>query len=152
MEVSILATLVMRHLGVGKIIARAISPMHGQVLHEIGATKVVHIEEQMGEQVAKSIVTSNVFEHITFPAGYRLMEMAAPSAFVGKTLQQLSLRQKYGVLCVALQRREPTVDNLGHSTMRTETKLTPNPGDIIRAQDVLVLVGTEAGLSSIVEL
>lgn len=152
MEVSILSTVVLRRLGVGKIIARAISPLHGDVLREIGASRVVHIEEQMGVQVAKSIVASNVFEHITFPAGYSLVEMAAPKVFVGSTLQELSLRQRYGVLCVALERRRPAIDRTGHSLMKDEVNLMPDPQDTIHEDDILVLVGTEDGIRQVVEL
>jgi trk system potassium uptake protein len=152
MEVSILATVVLRRLGVGKIIARAISPLHGQVLREIGASRVVHIEEQMGEQIAKSIVAANVFEHITFPAGYSLVEVVTPTSFVGKSLADLQLRQRFGVLCVALQPQTPSIDTAGHSIMETETLLTPDPDKRIREKDILVLVGTESGIQKIVEL
>lgn len=152
MEVSILTTVVLRRLGVGKIIARAISPLHGEVLREIGASRVIHIEEQMGEQVAKSIVASNVFEHMTFPAGYSLVEMATPKEFAGKTLQELQLRQRFGALCVALERKRPAIDRSGHSLLKDDVNLMPAPTDIIHADDILVLVGTEAGIRQIMEL
>lgn len=151
-EVSILTTAVLRRLGVGKIVARAVSPTHAEILREIGASRIVQIEEQMGEQVAKSLVAPNVLQHITFPAGYTLVEMETSRSFVGKTLQELNLREKYGVLCVALQRRIPFIDEKGHSIIKIEVKPAPNPKDHIRENDVLVLVGIEEGITKVLEI
>jgi trk system potassium uptake protein len=152
MEESILSTVVLRRIGVSSIIARAISSLHGQVLREVGASRVVHIEEQMGEQIAKSIVASNVFEHITFPAGYSLVEVAAPKGFVGRTLSQLELRPRFGVLCVALQRKIQAIDPSGHSILKTSSLLTPDPAEVIQESDILVLVGSEDGIKKVVKL
>ncbi len=150
-EVSIMTTAILRRLGVSKIIARAISPLHAEVLQEIGASRVVQIEEQMGEQVARSLVTSNVFQHIAFPAGYTLIEIAAPRSFIGKTLKGVDLRGKYGVLCVAIQRKVPAIDDKGHSLMKTVVQPAPDPADKIHENDTLVLVGANEGIEKIME-
>lgn len=150
-EVSIMTTVVLRRLGVGKIIARAVSPIHAEVLQEIGASQVVQIEEQMGEQIARSLVTSNVFQHIAFPSGYSLVEMETPKGFVGKTLEELNLRKLYGVLCVALQRKVPTIDDKGYSRLKTDIFPAPDPNARILEKDILVLVGTESGIRELLE-
>jgi len=151
-EISIMTTAVLRRLGVSKIIARAISPIHAEVLREIGASRVVQIEEQMGEQVARSLVTSNVFQHITFPAGYTLIEIAAPRSFVGKTLQGLNLRAEFGALCVAIQRKVPSIDDKGHSILKNQIHPAPDPNDKIHENDTLVLVGDNEGIERIMEI
>jgi trk system potassium uptake protein TrkA len=151
-EVSIMTTVILRRLGVSKIIARAISPTHAEVLREIGASQVVQIEEQMGEQVARSLVTSNVFQHIAFPSGYSLIEMVAPRSFIGRTLRDLHLRKNFGALCVAIQRKVPAIDDKGHSLMKNQVHPAPDPGDKIHESDILVLVGAESGINQILEL
>lgn len=151
-EVSIMTTVILRRLGVSKIIARAISPTHAEVLREIGASKVVSIEEQMGEQVARSLVAANVFQHISFPAGYTLVEMETPRNFIGKSLQDMDLRTQYGVLCVAIQRKVPAIDDKGHSLLKTQVHPSPDPRDKIHENDILVLVGSEEGIDKILEL
>lgn len=151
-EVSIMTTVILRRLGVSKIIARAISPTHAEVLREIGASRVVQIEEQMGEQVARSLVAANVLQHITFPSGYTLVEMEAPRPFIGKTLKTLDLRHKYGVLCVALQRKVPAIDDKGHSLLKKQVHPAPDPHDKIHENDILVLVGSEMGIQQILEI
>lgn len=151
-EISIMTTAILRRLGVSKIIARAISPTHAEVLREIGASRVVQIEEQMGEVVAKSLVMSNVFQHITFPSGYTLVEMETPRIFIGKNLQDLDLRQKFGTLCVAIQRKVPSIDDKGHSLMKNQVHPAPDPHDKIHENDTLVLVGSDAGIEKILEL
>ncbi|MCB1215431.1 MAG: TrkA family potassium uptake protein [Deltaproteobacteria bacterium] len=151
-EISIMTTVVLRRLGVGKIVSRAISPTHAEVLREIGASQVVQIEEQMGEQIARSLAAANVSQHIHFPAGYTLIEMESPRSFFGKTLRDLELREKYGVLCVAIQRKVPTIDDKGHSFLKSQVQATPNPSEKINENDVLVLVGSDSGIEEVLEL
>lgn len=151
-EVSIMTTVVLRRLGVGKIVARAISPTHAEVLREIGASQVVQIEEQMGEQVAKSLAAANVSQHISFPAGYTLIEIESPRAFFGKSLKDLALRETYGVLCVAIQRKIPAIDDKGHSYLKSQVQASPDPKEKIHENDVLVLVGADSGIEKLLEI
>lgn len=150
-EVSIMTTVNLRRLGVSRIIARAVSPTHAEVLREIGASRVVQIEEQMGEQVARSLVASNVLQHINFPTGYTLVEIESPRSFVGKTLKNLKLREKYNTLCAAVQRKIPAIDDKGHSILKREIHPAPDPQDKIHENDILILVGTEEGIKQILE-
>lgn len=151
-EISIMTTAILRRLGVSKIVARAISPTHAEVLREIGASRVIQIEDQMGEVVAKSLVASNVFQHISFPSGYTLVEMETPRSFIGKSLQDLDLRNKYNVLCVAIQRKVPSIDDKGHSLMKNTIHPAPDPHDKIHENDTLVLAGSEPGIEKMLVL
>lgn len=151
MEVSIITTVILKRLGVNNVIARAVSPVHRQVLEAVGASRVVQIEEQMGVQIAKSIAASNVLEHMTFPAGYTLVEMEPPQHFVGHALHELHLRKEYGVLCVAIQRKRAALDEYGHSVMKTDVFATPDPDTRIQEHDIMVLVGANDDIEKIVE-
>lgn len=51
-QASVIATSVLRELGVPKIIARANSEREARILRLVGATDVVFIEQEMGRQLA----------------------------------------------------------------------------------------------------
>ena len=79
--------------------------------------------------------------------GYTLIELRAPAAFVGKSLEQLSLRNKYRVNLVAVKRQ--STPESGESSPPTTTTYVPSANYTIHPDDVLLLVGTDAALNGL---
>lgn len=142
-KMSILAVAMLRKLGVGKIIARATNKLHEHVLHEIGASEVIKVEEEMGEIVASKVVAPHVLQRYNFAAGYSIVEIKLGKAFDGKTLVESQIRQNFSLNIVALQKRVPFIDEDGRSSFRVEINDSPMPLDIIEADDIVVLVGSD---------
>nr|WP_269145538.1 TrkA family potassium uptake protein [Cohnella fermenti] len=103
-QASILTTLILKDLGVGKIIVKAQNELHGKVLNKIGADKVVFPERDMGLRVAHHLISPNIMEHIELSSDYSIVEMTAPSAMRGKNLRQLDIRAKYQCNVLAVKR------------------------------------------------
>lgn len=141
MDASIMTTVVLRRIGVSKIIARALSEVHERVLDEVGASRILHIEQQMADQLAEQLIAPHVMEHVTFPGGYTLVEIKTNKEFINKTIAELELRKKHGVNIVAIQKKQPAVDETGKSFLKETTNTHPQPNDVIAEDDVLVLVG-----------
>ncbi|MCY4495467.1 MAG: TrkA family potassium uptake protein, partial [Acidimicrobiaceae bacterium] len=74
-EQSIMAVTMLRKLGVGRVIARATSQIHEHILHEIGASEIILVEEEMGEIIASKIVAPYVLQRYNFAAGYSIVEL-----------------------------------------------------------------------------
>lgn len=148
-ETSILAVAMLRKLGVGKIIARATSKLHEHVLKEIGASEIVKVEEEMGEIVASKIVAPHVLQRYNFAAGYSIVEIKLGKKFEGKTLVESQIRQNYSLNIVALQKRVPYITEEGKSAFRVEINDSPLPMDVIEADDIVVLVGSEKNFNKL---
>ncbi|MEX1099807.1 MAG: TrkA family potassium uptake protein, partial [Bacteriovoracaceae bacterium] len=148
-ETSILAVAMLRKLGVGKIIARATSKLHEHVLKEIGASEIVKVEEEMGEIVASKIVAPHVLQRYNFAAGYSIVELKLGKRFEGKTLVESQIRQNYSLNIVALQKRVPYITEDGKSAFRVEINDSPLPMDVIDADDIVVLVGSEKNFNKL---
>lgn len=142
-EMSIMAVAMLRKLGVGRVIARATSILHEQVLKEIGASEIIKVEEEMGEIIASKIVAPHVLQRYNFAAGYSIVEIKLGKKFEGKTLVESKIRQNYSLNIVALQKRVPYIAEDGKSAYKVEINDCPLPMDIIDADDIVVLVGTE---------
>ena len=142
-ETSILAVAMLRKLGVGKIIARTTNQLHEHVLREIGASEILKVEEEMGEIVSSKIVAPHVLQRYNFAAGYSIVELKLGKKFEGKTLVESQIRQNYSLNIVALQKRVPFITEDGKSAFRVEINDSPLPMDVIEADDVVVLVGSE---------
>lgn len=132
-QVSILVTVMLKEMGVNKVVAKAQTELHGKVLERVGADKVVFPERDMGMKVAKALVSKNIMDHIELSPEYSLVEMSAPPVFINKTLEKSNARQKYGVSVLAI-RRGP------------EIIISPNANQVILEGDILVVIGKDEKL------
>jgi len=103
MEANILTTLHLRDMKVKRIIAKAISEEHGKILRAIGVTDVVFPEKDVAIRMAKELIDPNLIEHIPLAPEYSIATIASPDKFVGKTLKELQLRNKYNVEVIAIK-------------------------------------------------
>lgn len=151
MDSSIMATVILRRIGISKIIARAETKIHERVLSEVGASRIILIEQQMAEQLAKQLLAPHVLQHMTFPGGYTLVEIRAGKVFANKTVVELEFRESYGISIVAIQKRIPAVDEGGKSFFKEITNTQPKPDDLIAEDDILVLVGGTQSINDFLE-
>ena len=148
-EQSIMAVTMLRKLGVGRVIARATSVIHEHVLHEIGASEIIKVEDEMGEIIASKIVAPHVLQRYNFAAGYSIVEIKLGKKFEGKTLVESKIRQSYSLNIVALQKKVPYISEDGKAAYRTEINDCPMPMDVIEADDIVVLVGSEKNFNKL---
>lgn len=133
---SVLATVILKDLGVGYIAAKAVSENHGKVLQRVGADRVVFPERDMGTRVAHNLVSGNLVEYLELAPGISIIEAVAKPSFVGKSLRELALRARYGVNILAIRRGD-------------EVNLGPNANDVIEAGDILVAMGRDKALEAL---
>lgn len=131
---SILTTLILKDLGVPRIIVKAQNELHGKVLSKIGADKVVYPERDMGLRVAHHLISPNILDFIELSNDYSIVEMKATDQMIGKNLKQLDIRAKFGCNVMAIK---------AHDKMN----ISPNPDDTIKSEDILVIVGRNNDLN-----
>jgi len=141
-EKSIMAVAMLRKLGVGRVIARAVNSIHEHVLNEIGASEIIKVEEEMGDILASKIVAPYVLNQHQFSTGFSIVELRLGKMFVGLSLVETKIKQNYGLTVVALQRRVPFINDDGKNDFRVDINDNPLPMDIIKEDDILILVGT----------
>jgi trk system potassium uptake protein TrkA len=133
-QASILSVLLLKELGVKKVIAKALNKLHGQVLYKVGADWVVHPERDMGERVAHQLLSPNVLNFIELSDKYSVEEIKIPDCMSNKSLRELDLRAKYNLSVIAI-RHNNTI------------KISPSPDERIERDDVLVVIGENADLA-----
>jgi trk system potassium uptake protein TrkA len=145
-EEAILTTAVLKKIGVPYIVARAMNAQYAEVLKTVGAHRVIVIEEQMGEMIAKRLLSPEIYQHVVLTTGHSLVEIQAREEFVGKTIRQLDFRKTYGINIIAIQRKIPHVDDDGNITYTITVNDVPGPNDIIEKDDILVVVGADKNI------
>lgn len=112
LDASILAIMNLKELGVNYVIAKAKNKVNKKILEKIGADKVVRPEKEMGVKTAKSVLSRNVKEVIDIDDDYSMVELVAPSSWVGKTILELDVRRKFGINIIGIRE---TADKLNLS-------------------------------------
>lgn len=145
-EEAILITAILKKMGVSKIVARAINQLYAHVLKSVGADNVIVIEERMGEDLAKRLLSPEIYQHVVLTTGHSLVEVEARPEFVGKSLRQLDFRRTFGVNVIAIQKRIPNVNDEGKITYTVAVNDIPGPDDSIEKGDILVVVGADENI------
>jgi trk system potassium uptake protein TrkA len=140
MEASILCTLHLAQLGVKRIRAKAATGDHAAILKAVGAHEVIFPERETAERIAQRIVHPDLLDFLPLSKEYRVVEVKMPESFAGNTLIQLQLRQKYGVLALAV--KNPATD---------EMNFMPDPDHELASGSTLVLMGTEAEIAKLAD-
>ncbi len=103
-ESSILTTSVLRQMGVPRLIARAVTELHGRVLFAVGAHEVVNPEQAMGRRLARQLAFPGLLEHIELGDAAEIAEVEVPEAWVGRSLVELDVRRNFNLSVVAIRR------------------------------------------------
>ncbi len=137
MDTSILTTLHLVALGVPKVIAKASSMEHGEILEKLGA-EVVYPERDMAIRLAHRLETSKMLDYIQLSEKLNISKLILPERMLGKTVLEVNLRKNFGVNIIA-------VENGG---VLTEVVA---PEYVFRKGDILFLAGSKAGLNRLSE-
>lgn len=148
-QAAILTTVIVKKMGVPRIICRAQSAIHAEIFSQIGANEIIQPESQAGVLLGRRLANPKLNQFIGLAEGYSLIELRAPSVFWGKTLEQLALRTKYQVNLIAFKRMMSVKSAEGQTPVQEEKMIVPGPQDILRENDVLVLVGADEHLAKL---
>ncbi len=136
MEANIMATLIAKDNGVPFVLAKANSEIHEKILKKIGADAVIYPERETGKRVAKQMLSANFTDWITLSREYSIIETTTPEGWVGRTLEDLNLRENYEVTVVGLIRND-------------EFEINPDPKEPLDEHAILILLGSDDALKEI---
>lgn len=106
LESSVLALMHCKKLGIKKIIAKAQSRSYREILEEMGVTQVVMPEKEAGIRIAKKMMRTNIEDIVNLDDEISLIEFHPPKSWIGKTVQELDLRNRYDINIIGL-RKDP---------------------------------------------
>lgn len=128
-EASILTTALLRQRGTPRIVARAVSELHGRVLIAVGAHQIINPEDEMGARVALRLSQPSLIDRLELGDKAELAEVETPEAFVGETLMSLDIRNRFHVSVVAIRRNDEVVSN-------------PRATEKLASGDILLVIGS----------
>ena len=106
LDASIMATILAKEAGVPLVIAKAKEELHAKILKKTGADRVIIPERESGIRVAHNILAGNFLEFVELSQKIRMIEMQVKPEWVGKTLRELRLPNKYQANVIAIKQQE----------------------------------------------
>ena len=138
MEASILTVLYLNEMGTKRIVAKALTEDHAKILESVGATETIYPEKDMAIKTALKLSCPNVLEYLPLISGFGIQEIAPPEKFIGKSLRELDLRNKYGIQVIAIKELIPE-----------KTTFVPKADFVLKDSDILVIMGEDKQLEKI---
>ncbi len=138
LEASVLATTILKGLGIPLVIARAQNALHARILSRVGAQKVIFPERDIGKRVAEQIVHPWISSFSQIGGSPFFVGEVAPLAeMVGKTLSDLHFRKTYKVMVLLFARDGQFI--------------FPTADTVIGGGDRLLISGEKDDIDAIVE-
>ncbi|MBQ9535424.1 MAG: TrkA family potassium uptake protein [Clostridia bacterium] len=137
MDTSILTTLHLVSLGVPKVIAKANSAEHGEILEKLGA-EVVYPERDMAVRLANRLETARVMDFMQLSERVNISKLRLPAALAGRTVLAVNMRSRFGINIIAIEHGGAIVDSI-------------KPDYVFREGDILFVACSREGLLAFTE-
>ncbi len=135
MDTSILTTLNLVSMGIPKVIAKATSAEHGEILEKLGA-EVVYPERDMAIRLAHRLETSKALDFIQLSERVNISKMIVPEKVVGKTVLETNFRKHFGINIIAIENNSAVMQTVA-------------PDYKFKKGDILFVSGEKKGLNNL---
>ncbi len=125
---SLVITALLKELNAKFVVAKAKQDIQADLLMRIGADEVVYPEREMAEKLAVRYNATNIFDFIELTKEYAIYEIPVPSAWTGKTISEINIRQKYKINIIAMK-------------INNDLKLLPGADYRFTETDHMVVIG-----------
>ncbi len=133
-EASIICTALLRQMGTPLVISRANDKMHQRILLLVGAHQVINPEHEFGKRFANRLLYKDVLADTDLGEDFLLTEIHVQPGMIGKSLIELALPKRFGIMVVGIRRGDPP------------KVIQPSPDAPLLAGDNLLIVSHESAI------
>jgi trk system potassium uptake protein TrkA len=126
-------------MGVPVIISRANDVVHQRILQLVGAHQIVNPEQEFGKRFANRLLYKHVITDTNIGESLHLTEILVQPTMIGKTLVDLALPKRFGVVVVGIRRG---IEGKIHQ---------PTPASPLLADDHLIIVSRESAIAELIK-
>lgn len=133
LEAAIMATMISKEMGISYVLVKAMDELQGKILEKVGADSIVYPEIDMGERVAKKLISTEFIDWIELSPDYSLTEKLLPKQWEGKSLAELRVREKYGINVIGILKED-------------KMDMALDPSKPLQPDDMLFIIGENSDL------
>lgn len=134
LERNLMATTLCKELGCEYVIAKAATELHGKMLAKLGVDRVIYPDIDSAKRLGRSLLSKSLLDYISVSDYFSIIEIVAPKEFIGKTVADLKLRNRFNVNVVLIKSIEGDIE-------------VPERDHEMSKNDVLVIMGKNDDLT-----
>ncbi len=131
-------TSMVKELGGRYVVSKANRDIHAKFLLRNGADEVIYPDRDIAEKLAVRYSANHVFDYIELTEEFSIYEIPPLPEWVGKSIIDLSIRNKYHISILATKEGE-------------RAKLMPPADYVIRADEHLMVIGKNEDVDKILK-
>ena len=133
---SVLAVVNLKAIGVKHLICKAYDEVHRDVLLKLGADQVLIPEQEFAVKLAAQMISPRLRDQIQLTEDFSIEEVAVPESWIGKTLGEMNIRNRYDVTVL---------------TVRHGDRIVPAPRatEKLQSGDIVLLLGDEKAMAAV---
>jgi trk system potassium uptake protein TrkA len=138
-EASIICTALLRQMGAPLVVSRATDKTQQRILQLVGAHQIINPEQEFGKRFANRLLYKNLIVDTNLGDDLHLTEICTQPSMAGKTLIELALPKKYGVLVAGIRKG------------KKGNVIQPSPNEPLREEDNLIIVSNEVAIAKLIK-
>lgn len=147
---SLLTTALLKQLHVKRIIGRVVSDLQKTVLEAMQIDEYIMPEEEAAERLAMRLDNVDIIDSFKVSDRYSIVETRVPSKYVGKTLREADLTNKYKVIVLTtIKSFQERVE--GKMIRRSEASGIARSETSLDEGDLLVLFGELSSIQRLIQ-
>lgn len=131
---SVMTALLLKEMGVKRVVCKAKDFDHKKLLLKIGADTVIIPEYEYGLKTAAKLVSDDFMDIMDLSDKYSVADIRVPSDWIGKSIAELDVRREYEINIVAVK-------------SGGDINVNPKSDCVFRENDVITAVGEKAVMS-----
>jgi len=102
-EGSILVANYLKKMGVKRIVCKAESDEHGEILALVGVTDVIFPEREAAKRIMPPLLSESMFSYMPISDNLVMAEVNFPAEYTGKTVVDTEIRRELGLNVIAVK-------------------------------------------------
>ncbi|MBD1430835.1 MULTISPECIES: potassium channel family protein [Sphingobacterium] len=140
---SLMTTALVKQLGVKRIIGRVVSDLQRTVMEAMQIDEYIMPEEEAAERLAMRLDNIDIVDSFKVSDRYSIIETKVPNKYVGMTLQEANLTNKYKVIVLTTVKVSDGLHKEASGIAKSDT--------VLRENDLLVLFGELSDIKKLIE-
>ena len=138
---SILTLAILKKLNVKRIIGRAISPLHQNILTHIGISEIVHPEEETAFSVGSMLQLSSALKITELDADNVIAELYVPKKYAEHNLESINMQKRFDLRLLAVKTYPHEKKELPFQDRNYQANLDFDNQKPLFSDDILVVAG-----------
>lgn len=140
---SLMTTALVKQLGVKRIIGRVVSDLQRTIMEAMQIDEYIMPEEEAAERLAMRLDNIDIVDSFKVSDRYSIVETKVPNRYIGMTLQEANLTNKYKVIVLTTVKVKDGLHKEASGIAKSDT--------VLRENDLLVLFGELSDIKKLIE-